>query len=78
MKAKGNENVTAVTSMFGLRRTTLTEYWKKITSDIAWVEITLSTKTEYLKTDPPFNKGYFKEQPDTDGRVSLESVSEIV
>ena len=71
LPAKGTESVSTVASMFGLRRTTLTEYWEKISSDIAWIETTLSTKTEYLRTDPPFNTGYFKEHPDTDGRVSL-------
>ena len=68
---KGVDNVSTVASMFGLQRISLTEYWRKVTSNIIWSEASFSSKTEYLRTVPPFNKGYFKDQPDTDGRISL-------
>lgn len=60
-----------VTDLFCLQRSTLSSLWERTVTNIKWSEITLSTKTEYLRTTPPYNSGYFKEQPDKDGRISI-------
>ena len=57
--------------MFGLQRNTLGEHWGHLASRVKLEAFSSSIDVEFLRTAPPFTAGYFKPQPDTDGRISL-------
>lgn len=61
----------SLAGMFGLQRISLAEYWEQLTSKLELEPFRMSVQLEYLRTEPDFRKGYFKPQPDTDGRISL-------
>ena len=67
----------SIASMYGIGEDSLSEQWSQLTKAITWSSSSLSSGTEYLKTTPPFKKGYFKNNPDKDGKVSLLRVGQL-
>lgn len=57
--------------MFCVDHSSLEEYYKSTIETIKWNVINEKGKIEYLRTQPPFLRGYWKEQPDLDGSISL-------
>lgn len=66
-----NHDRNTIASVYGVVSDSLHVQWKNLTSIIAWTNVTFSSKVEYLRTDPPFSRGYFKDTPDQDGRISI-------
>ncbi len=60
-----------VPELFGLQRMSLSELWRKMTANIQWREINPPADSQYLRKIPPFSRGYFKDQPDNDGKISI-------
>ncbi len=60
-----------IRAMFGLSDKTFLESWKHSIGSIEWKQVNLTGKAEFLRIEPPFNKGYFKSSPDKDGRISM-------
>ena len=60
-----------VPELFGLQRLSLSELWRMISTKIHWSEISPPSNSEYLRKIPPFSRGYFKEQPDKNGKISV-------
>lgn len=60
-----------ILSLFNISSTPLADQWKQITRDLVWSATAIPAKAEYLRTAPPFSRGYFSEKPDRDGRISL-------
>ena len=59
-------------SMFGLQRVTLSEYYEQLTQLMDSAEVfEPPVNAEFLRTVPPFTSGYFTQQLDSDGGISL-------
>lgn len=57
--------------MFRLPEQTLEEEYKSLSVEKNWSIIDTKNQVEYLRLQPPFSRGYWKETPDTDGSFSL-------
>ncbi len=57
--------------MFYLPQQTLEEEYEMLTEEIDWRLIETNQQSEYLRLQPPFSKGYWKDSPDIDGTISL-------
>lgn len=57
--------------MFRLPEQTLEEEYKLLSAEKKWSIIDTKNQVEYLRLQPPFSRGYWKENPDTDGSFSL-------
>ena len=60
-----------VPELFCLQRMSLSELWQKISANIQWREFDPPSDSKYLRKIPPFSRGYFKDQPDKDGKISV-------
>lgn len=56
--------------MFLLQDKTLKDFWQEIINSANWQEIEV-TDAEFLRMQPPFNKGYWQKKTVADGRISL-------
>ena len=65
------DNSVTVPELFCLQRLTLSELWRRMSANIQWHKINPPENSEYLRKIPPFSRGYFKEQPDKDGKISV-------
>jgi len=74
-----NDNFKApsVKNMFGLQDTNFSAYLDKVIGNDEWHHIEFSDSTQYLRLDPPFSKGYWQQQPDIDGRISLARFGDL-
>ena len=57
--------------MFGLQNKTLLNFWNEIISSSDWKESKIFDDADFLKMQPPFNKGYWQKNPVRDGKISL-------
>lgn len=69
--AENDRSDSSAASMLGLQRNTLGEYWEQSVMRTKLEPFSSSAAIEFLRTRPPFTRGYFTNQPDTDGRISL-------
>ena len=60
-----------ISSVYGVSLESLSEQWRSLSRAITWSSTTFSSKVEYLRTEPPFSRGYFKDTPDKSGKISL-------
>lgn len=60
-----------VSELFCLHRLNLSDFWRRTAANIRWTEINPPEDSKYLRKSPPFSSGYFKEQPDKDGKISI-------
>ncbi len=60
-----------VISMFHLEKSTLSERWEKCCKNAMWSKLSVDSQIDYLRTKPPFNKGYWTDKPDRNGEISL-------
>lgn len=61
-----------VKAMFGLQGETLQTLWNNTLSAASWEkDAAFEGNTEYLRLEPPFTYGYWVNNPETDGRVSI-------
>lgn len=60
-----------VANMFGLQEQTFESYLKELLDHGQWESVDWPDNTEFLRLDPPFSKGYWKQIPNKDNRISL-------
>ena len=61
-----------VKAMFGLQGETLQALWDNTLSAASWgKDDTYEENIQYLRLEPPFTYGYWVNNPETDGRVSI-------
>lgn len=65
-----------IASMFGLQEQDFSDYLDELLQHGEWETIEWPDNTEFLKIDPPFNWGYWKQQPEKDDRISLARYGE--
>ncbi len=65
-----------VTNMFGLQEQTFEEYLEEVLEHGEWEPIHFPDNTAFLRLDPPFTKGYWKQAPNKDDRISLARFGE--
>lgn len=68
--------VDGVEEMFALPKKTLSETWHEIIRAATFRADNLPSGAEFLRMSPPFYHGYWKDQPDRDGAVSIARVGE--
>ena len=61
----------SITSVYGISSEPLSDQWRHLTQLITWSSTAFTSKVEYLRMEPPFSRGYFKDQPDKSGEISL-------
>ena len=71
LPANDTGNHLTVPELFCLHRLNLSELWRRTAANIRWNEINPPANSEYLRKIPSFSRGYFKEQPDKDGKISI-------
>jgi hypothetical protein len=57
--------------MFQLQQDSLLDYWAALTRKLKWTSYQSGSDTEYLRTEPPFSRGYWVDKPDRSGNISL-------
>ena len=60
-----------IANMFCLQQQSFDAYLQELLGNDEWTAITFPDSAEYLRLDPPFTRGYWKREPDKDGRISL-------
>lgn len=60
-----------IANMFSLQQQSFDTYLQELLENDEWNSATFPDNAEYLRLDPPFKRGYWKQEPDKDGRVSL-------
>lgn len=68
-----SHHIKAVQQMFGLEEQSLISLWESVQASASWqrgIEFD-SIATEYLKTVPPFNRGYWINAPDISEKISI-------
>ena len=75
LKEYSGENTIA--EMFGLQPFSFENYLEDLIPDSEWEPIVWPEKTEYLRLEPPFSRGYWKQLPDKDNRISLARFGEF-
>ncbi len=61
----------SVAEMFQLEECSLIEKWNRCVRRARWSETNLDNSTEYLRTSPPFNRGYWVNKPNLKGEISI-------
>lgn len=67
----GEQSIEEVMDMFQIPMVSLVDYGNHLIKSAQWSTFETSVHMEYLRTEPPFTKGYWKDTPDADGRISL-------
>lgn len=65
-----------ISSVYGIIEADLSEQLSQLTESVGWFSAPQLSSVEYLRTSPPFNRGYFIDRPDKDGRISLLRTSQ--
>ena len=60
-----------IANMLCLQQQSFDAYLQELLGNDEWTAITFPDSAEYLRLDPPFTRGYWKREPDKDGRISL-------
>lgn len=56
---------------FMLDDKSLSDNWRNVIDGVTWNRLRSDGRTEYLRMDPPFTRGYWLNGPDKTGRISL-------
>lgn len=67
----GNQPIDEVLDMFQIPAINLSEYGQHLVRNAKWCDFETKTQVEYLRIEPPFTRGYWKDTPDMDGKVAL-------
>ena len=70
-KTDKDEGYDGLARMFRIDHDSLEEYYFSSIESVKWKVLNEREKTEYLRTQPPFLRGYWKNEPDIDGSISL-------
>lgn len=70
----GAEN--EIEKMFLLNKDTLIDRWRKNCQVDKWIIFDTRMRVEYLRTKPPYTRGYWVDKPDTDGKISVLRLGE--
>jgi hypothetical protein len=62
--------------MFHISALSLDQWYAKITDSTPWKNYRHQGKIEYLRIAPPFTRGYWKEKPDRNGKISILRIGE--
>lgn len=65
-----------IANMFSLQQQSFDTYLQELLENGEWISVSFPDNAEYLRLDPPFTRGYWKQESDKDGRVSLVRYSE--
>ena len=76
MPGTSEENFISLSEMFRLQECTLAEFWEQLTKNTHWSRYDNHIALEYLRTRPPFNKGYWNDKPDSKNIISLARTAE--
>lgn len=69
---KGGSDLNRMKTMFGLSRDNLQTLWQNTISSAVWKSApSFEFKTEYLRMNPPFTYGYWVNDPNKTGAISL-------
>lgn len=68
--------IKTVAEMFGLQEQTFENYLEELLEYGKWEPINWPDNAEFLRLDPPFNWGYWKQSPCKDDRISLAKYGE--
>ena len=60
-----------IKELFHLPKKNITDTWEQLSSHVNMAQIQTDNFVEYLITNPPFRRGYWKQAPDKDGKISL-------
>lgn len=75
--AKGEDcNQKSVAEMFDLQAQPMSDYLHELLQNGEWIPIEWPERTEFLRIEPPFSHGYWKNQPDTEGKIALARYGE--
>ena len=70
------ESDSTIADMFALQKQPFDEYLDELLAMGEWEPIDWPDNAEFLKLDPPFNKGYWQRLPSKDERISLARYGE--
>lgn len=65
------ESLSDIRDMFGLSEKTLENVWQDLLAKAVWHVADDWQDMEFLRVSPPFNKGYWQDKPERDGKISL-------
>lgn len=71
IRAENDEDDVSLAEMFALQEEPLDLFWKKTIARSQFTEAPIGLDFEYLRTVPPFNRGYWVDKPDTSGEISI-------
>lgn len=60
-----------VSVMFDLQKQSFEDYLSELLGNSDWESASFPEDTEYLRLDPPFQRGYWQQRPVRDGRITL-------
>lgn len=66
----------SIAAMFGLQEQTLGRYLDELLESGEWETAAWPENTEFLRLAPPFSRGYWQQEPNRDGRISLAKYGE--
>ena len=67
----GNQPIENVLDMFQIPAVSLLDYGHQLVESAQWSEFEAKNHLEYLRIEPPYTRGYWKDTPDMNGKVSL-------
>ena len=68
----GGTNLNNIKTMFGLEQENLQTLWQATLSTASWKsKLSFEFGTEYLRLKPPFSRGYWVNEPDKTGTISI-------
>lgn len=65
------ENPCSIEEMFMLQTTPAEDVWNKLITNSSFVEAQTELNLKYLRTTPPFTSGYWVNEPELSGNVSI-------
>lgn len=71
------ERSSDIRDMFGLSEKNLETTWKDILAKSVWHVTENWQDMEFLRVSPPFNKGYWQDKPERDGKISLARIRQF-
>ena len=65
------EKLSDIREMFGLSEKNLETVWQDLIDKSVWHVVEDWQDMEFLRVSPPFNKGYWQDKPERNGKISL-------
>lgn len=65
-----------VAEMFDLQTQPMANYLHELLQNGDWMSVEWPDGTDFLRIEPPFSHGYWKDQPDTNGKIALARYGE--